>query len=271
MRLGIRRHVCGRLPRSPWLERSIAALGLMLLADSFLPWYRLSWTVSRYGSGQQTRHVNTATAWHSSSGWSLAVLLGVIAAVGYVTCGAYTNGHVHGGGVRGDHRGDPVLMLCGDCGVVGDRSVSCRLVVDACAGGLWRGFPGPCSGGASVHSSVCSARTAPTRRMIAVAVGEDPDDVGAAADLLVQPFLRVVATRSAARSRGGSGEGQQVVAGVRRGASAASGNLASSASTTRAYWARTGVGVGLVEDGADQGGDPRLRRSWAPWSSRLRR
>ncbi|SCF49881.1 hypothetical protein GA0070216_1406 [Micromonospora matsumotoense] len=63
----------------------------MLLADSFLPWYRLSWTVSRYGSGQQTRHVNTATAWHSSSGWSLAVLLGVIAAVGYVTCRAGTN------------------------------------------------------------------------------------------------------------------------------------------------------------------------------------
>ncbi|MEU1607928.1 hypothetical protein [Micromonospora matsumotoense] len=91
MRLGIRQHVYGRLPRSPWWERSIAALGLMLLADSFLPWYRLSWTVSRYGSGQQTRHVNTATAWHSSSGWSLAVLLGVIAAVGYVTCGAYAN------------------------------------------------------------------------------------------------------------------------------------------------------------------------------------
>ncbi|QDY06322.1 hypothetical protein FJK98_03350 [Micromonospora sp. HM134] len=90
MRLGIRQHLHGRL-RSPWWERSIGALGVVLLADSFLPWYRLSWTVSRYGSGQQTHHVNTATAWHSSSAWSLAVLLGVIAAAGQVTCGVYAN------------------------------------------------------------------------------------------------------------------------------------------------------------------------------------
>lgn len=86
----VQKYLHGRLLRATWSERAIAALGLLLLADSFLPWYRLSWTVSVYGSGQQTRHVNTATAWHSSSGWSLAVLLGVTAAVGYVACDAYT-------------------------------------------------------------------------------------------------------------------------------------------------------------------------------------
>ncbi|WP_431923757.1 hypothetical protein [Micromonospora wenchangensis] len=91
MRFLVRHPLYGPLLRSPWLERSIAALGMLLLADSFLPWYGWSWTVSRYGSGQQTHHVNTATAWHSSSAWSLAVLLGVVAAIGYVTCGVYAN------------------------------------------------------------------------------------------------------------------------------------------------------------------------------------
>ncbi|MEU7617224.1 hypothetical protein AB0M91_25265 [Micromonospora rifamycinica] len=90
MRTGVWKHLDGWLLQATWSERAIAALGLLLLADSFLPWYRLSWTVSVYGSGQQTRHVNTASAWHSSSGWSLAVLLGVTAAVGYVACDAYT-------------------------------------------------------------------------------------------------------------------------------------------------------------------------------------
>ena len=36
--------------------------------------------------------------------------------------------------------------------------------------------------------------------------------------------------------------------------------MAAIASTTRANWSRTEVGVGLVEDGAHHGGDPRLRR-----------
>ncbi|KWV30356.1 hypothetical protein [Micromonospora rifamycinica] len=87
MPLGVRQHP---VP-STWPERAIAALGLLLLADSFLPWYRLSWMVSRYGGGQPTRHVNAATAWHSSTGWSLAVLLVVAAAVGYLACGVFTN------------------------------------------------------------------------------------------------------------------------------------------------------------------------------------
>ncbi|WFE63771.1 hypothetical protein [Micromonospora sp. WMMD714] len=87
MRFGVRQH----LVRSTWPERAIAALGLLLLVDSFLPWYRLSWMVSRYGSGQPTRHVNAAMAWHSSTGWSLAVLLVVAAAVGYLACGVFPN------------------------------------------------------------------------------------------------------------------------------------------------------------------------------------
>ncbi|MGC5661140.1 hypothetical protein ACN261_12180 [Micromonospora sp. WMMD723] len=90
MRFAVPHHLPGRLLRAPWWERSVAVLGLLLLVDSFLPWYRLSWTVSRYGSGQETHHVNTATAWHSSSAWSLAVLLGVTAAVGHLTCGTAT-------------------------------------------------------------------------------------------------------------------------------------------------------------------------------------
>jgi hypothetical protein len=46
------------------------------------------------------------------------------------------------------------------------------------------------------------------------AVGEDPDDVGAAADLLVQPFLRVVAADLGPVLDREGAEGEQVVLGV---------------------------------------------------------
>ena len=47
-----------------------------------------------------------------------------------------------------------------------------------------------------------------------VAVGEDPDDVGAAADLLVEPFLGVVRPDLAPDLLGERGERQQVRAGL---------------------------------------------------------
>jgi hypothetical protein len=47
----------------------------------------------------------------------------------------------------------------------------------------------PMSRRISVHSSCCSASTAPTRRTGAVRSGKMPTDVGAAADLAVQSFL----------------------------------------------------------------------------------
>ena len=72
-----------------------------------------------------------------------------------------------------------------------------------------------------------------------VAAGEDPDHVGAAADLLVQPFLRVVRPDLPPDLPRVAGEGQQLVAGVVEVRGRVAGTWPSSASTTRSYCART--------------------------------
>ncbi|MEU8241059.1 hypothetical protein AB0C07_22675 [Actinoplanes missouriensis] len=59
-----------------------AAVTLVLL--SFAPWWVVRWTSMRYGSGQVTEHVTTASAWTASTGWSVGIVLGVIAAIGWL-------------------------------------------------------------------------------------------------------------------------------------------------------------------------------------------
>ena len=65
-----------------------------------------------------------------------------------------------------------------------------------------------------------------------VAAGEDADDIGPAADFLVEPFLRVVRPDLAPDLAREGGERQDVVAGLVQMGSAACGSLASSAATT---------------------------------------
>ncbi|MEU4561879.1 hypothetical protein AB0F72_26140 [Actinoplanes sp. NPDC023936] len=60
----------------------IAAVALVL--DSFLPWYVERWTSMRYGTGQVTEHVNTASAWASSTAWSAGIMLTVTAVLGWL-------------------------------------------------------------------------------------------------------------------------------------------------------------------------------------------
>lgn len=89
--------------------------------------------------------------------------------------------------------------------------------------------------------------------------GEDPHDVGPAADLLVEAFLGVVGPDLAPDLAGEGGEGQQVLAGliqVRGGC----GELGFQSAHDLDVLGADGGGVGLLEDGADQGGHPRLGR-----------
>ena len=90
-------------------------------------------------------------------------------------------------------------------------------------------------------------------------VGEDPDDVGAAADLLVQPFLRVVRPDLAPDLVREAGEREQVLAGVVEVLGGV-GELRGDGVDDPAELVAHRGGVGLVEDGAHHGGDPRLRR-----------
>jgi hypothetical protein len=70
------------------------------------------------------------------------------------------------------------------------------------------------------------------------AVGEDTDDVGAAADLAVKPLLRVVGPDLPPDRLREAGEGQDVGAGAVEIAATA-GSLPSRASSTRSSWACT--------------------------------
>jgi hypothetical protein len=63
-----------------WLDWSVVPLGLLLLAASFQPWYYQTWAVNPPVNGLASG-VSTADAWQASSIWSVAVLLGVAAAV----------------------------------------------------------------------------------------------------------------------------------------------------------------------------------------------
>ena len=76
-----------------------------------------------------------------------------------------------------------------------------------------------------------------------VAVGEDPDDVGAAAEFLVEPLLGVVGPDLAPVLLREPGEREHVGRGLGEWV-AASGNRSVSCSTTRACWAQTDVASG---------------------------
>jgi hypothetical protein len=91
------------------------------------------------------------------------------------------------------------------------------------------------------------------------AVGEDPDDVGAAADLLVQPFLGVVAPDLTPDVAGERGEGQELFTGVVEVIGSVGEPLGQGRDGACVLGA-DGVDVRLVEDRTDQRGDPRLRR-----------
>ena len=62
-----------------WLDWSVVLLGVLLLAATFQPWYYQTWAVNPSVNGIASG-VSTANAWHASSMWSVAALLGVAAA-----------------------------------------------------------------------------------------------------------------------------------------------------------------------------------------------
>ena len=67
--------------RPSWTVLIVALAGLLVLAASFLPWYRVRWLAS--DNGIDSRHTNDASAWTASTQWTIAVLLAVAAAVGW--------------------------------------------------------------------------------------------------------------------------------------------------------------------------------------------
>jgi hypothetical protein len=95
------------------------------------------------------------------------------------------------------------------------------------------------------------------RRMIAARAGEDLDDVRAAADILVQRLLRVVRPDLPPDLPRERGDGQQFVAGVIEVFGGCRQPLRDRGHRPLVLGADA-VGVGLVEDGAHQGGDPSL-------------
>lgn len=62
----------------------MAVAAVALVVDSFLPWYVVRWSSTRYGTGQVTEHASTATAWAASTGWSGGILLALGAATGWL-------------------------------------------------------------------------------------------------------------------------------------------------------------------------------------------
>lgn len=62
----------------------IALLGLLLALDSLLPWYRITWVVTEYGSGRQASRTNTASAWQASTPWSVSVALCLVTVVAFL-------------------------------------------------------------------------------------------------------------------------------------------------------------------------------------------
>jgi len=57
----------------------VVVAGLLVLATSFLPWFRTRWAESHNGVG--TYATNYATAWTASTGWTVAILLALAACV----------------------------------------------------------------------------------------------------------------------------------------------------------------------------------------------
>ena len=76
-----------------------------------------------------------------------------------------------------------------------------------------------------------------------VAAGEDPDDVGAAADLAVEPFLRVVRPDLAPELFGEAVKARTSVRAASRCA-ATLGSFSAMASSSRSYWAWTEAASG---------------------------
>jgi hypothetical protein len=62
----------------------MAVAAVALIVDSFLPWYVVRWSSTRYGAGQATEHANTASAWAASTSWSAGVALALAAAGGWL-------------------------------------------------------------------------------------------------------------------------------------------------------------------------------------------
>ncbi|BAL87861.1 hypothetical protein AMIS_26410 [Actinoplanes missouriensis 431] len=62
----------------------MACAAVALLLVSFAPWWTVRWTSMRYGSGEVTEHVTTASAWTASTGWSVGIVLGVVAVIGWL-------------------------------------------------------------------------------------------------------------------------------------------------------------------------------------------
>jgi hypothetical protein len=63
------------------LDRLVAMSGLAVLVASFLPWYRSGW--ARGFGASATYETDLATAWGSSSLWSLGVLLCIAATISW--------------------------------------------------------------------------------------------------------------------------------------------------------------------------------------------
>ncbi|WP_285560172.1 hypothetical protein [Actinoplanes regularis] len=54
-------------------------MGVLLVIDSFLPWYAVRWSTLEINTGRVSEHAVTASAWSSSTGWSAAILLSLTA------------------------------------------------------------------------------------------------------------------------------------------------------------------------------------------------
>ncbi|MFC3385442.1 hypothetical protein [Couchioplanes azureus] len=72
--------------RPAWREIVLAGATVLLTIDSFLPWYTQRWSTQHLATGRTTQHAVTASAWSSSTGWSIGVLLTVAAATGWLLC-----------------------------------------------------------------------------------------------------------------------------------------------------------------------------------------
>jgi hypothetical protein len=68
--------------RRPELVTAVAAI--VLVVDSFLPWFVVRWSSMRYSAGEMTAHANTASAGAASTGWSAGIVLALAAAAGWL-------------------------------------------------------------------------------------------------------------------------------------------------------------------------------------------
>ncbi|MEU8817365.1 hypothetical protein [Actinoplanes sp. NPDC048796] len=65
-------------------QLAMTAAATALIVDSLLPWYTIRWSSTTYGTGQTIEHSSTASAWTASTGWSLGVVLALVAAAGWL-------------------------------------------------------------------------------------------------------------------------------------------------------------------------------------------